>query len=63
MLAKKEGLLGFTADVLAENRPMLHVFEKHFPDLDKRIEDGVYNLTMRFMENRVSRREEMLSAV
>ncbi|PKL39993.1 MAG: acetyl-CoA hydrolase [Spirochaetae bacterium HGW-Spirochaetae-1] len=63
VLAKKEGLLGFTADVLTENRPMLHVFENHFPALEKKIEDGVYNLTMRFMENRVSRREQMLSAV
>ena len=27
-LAKRQGLLGFTADVLAENSPMLHVFEK-----------------------------------
>ena len=35
LLAKREGLLGFTAEVLAENRPMLHVFEKMFPDLEK----------------------------
>jgi GNAT superfamily N-acetyltransferase len=27
-LAKREGLLGFTAEVLAENRPMLNLFEK-----------------------------------
>jgi len=27
-LAKREGLLGFTAEVLAENRPMLHTFER-----------------------------------
>jgi acyl-CoA hydrolase/GNAT superfamily N-acetyltransferase len=50
ILAKNEGLHGFTADVLAENRPMLHVFEKTFPDLHRKIEDNVYNLTMRFGE-------------
>ena len=27
-LAKRQGLLGFTAEVLAENEPMLHVFEQ-----------------------------------
>ncbi|HPA72013.1 MAG TPA: GNAT family N-acetyltransferase [Spirochaetota bacterium] len=50
ILAKNDGLHGFTADVLAENRPMLHVFEKSFPDLHRKIEDSVYNLTMRFGE-------------
>jgi acyl-CoA hydrolase/GNAT superfamily N-acetyltransferase len=31
-LARKQGLLGFTAEVLKENEPMLRVFEKmHFP--------------------------------
>ena len=46
--AKREGLLGFTAEVLVENRPMLHVFEKMFPGIEKRIEDGVYELMLRF---------------
>ncbi len=50
LLAKNEGLHGFTADVLAENRPMVHVLEKMFPGLTKTIEDGVYNLTMMFGE-------------
>jgi GNAT superfamily N-acetyltransferase len=27
-LAKRRGLLGFTAQVLIENKPMLHLFEK-----------------------------------
>ncbi|UCG02978.1 MAG: GNAT family N-acetyltransferase [Candidatus Heimdallarchaeota archaeon] len=47
-LAKMIGLLGFTAEVLVENRGMLHLFEKNFPDLNKRIVDGVYELKMRF---------------
>ncbi|MCX7981722.1 MAG: GNAT family N-acetyltransferase [Syntrophales bacterium] len=46
--AKKEGLQGFTADVLLENKPMLHVFEKMDFDMKKRVEAGVYELTMKF---------------
>jgi len=49
-LAKKEGLQGFSAEVLVENRPMLHLFENLFNDLQKRVEDNVFNLTMRFNE-------------
>ena len=47
-LAKAAGLLGFTAEVLLENRGMLHLFEKNFPDLTKRIVNGVYELRMGF---------------
>jgi RimJ/RimL family protein N-acetyltransferase len=47
-LARTAGLLGFTAEVLVENRGMLHLFERNFPDLNKRIVDGVYELKMRF---------------
>ncbi len=50
VLAKNEGLHGFTADVLVENRPMMRVFEKMFPSLEKRVEDGTHQLTMRFGE-------------
>jgi acyl-CoA hydrolase/GNAT superfamily N-acetyltransferase len=49
-LAKREGLLGFTADVLMENQPMLHVFETMFPDIQKRLDSGVYELVLRFRE-------------
>jgi GNAT superfamily N-acetyltransferase len=49
-LAKREGLLGFTAEVLVENRPMLHVFEKTFPKIEKKIDNGVYELILRFNE-------------
>jgi acyl-CoA hydrolase/GNAT superfamily N-acetyltransferase len=48
--AKKEGLHGFTAEVLLENSSMIHVFEKMGFDMRKKIEDGVYFLTMRFGE-------------
>ena len=47
-LAKRQGLLGFTAEVLAENRAMLRVFEKMGLDIQKRISAGVYELRMVF---------------
>ncbi len=49
-LAKRRGLLGFTAEVLMENRPMLHVFEKMGFDMQKTGEGGVYELRMLFKE-------------
>jgi RimJ/RimL family protein N-acetyltransferase len=49
-LAKRQGLLGFTAEVLMENRPMLHVFEKMGFDMQKSGEGGVYELRMLFKE-------------
>jgi acyl-CoA hydrolase/GNAT superfamily N-acetyltransferase len=47
-LAKREGLLGFTAEVLMDNKPMLHVFEKGGFDLKKKSDAGVYDLKMAF---------------
>jgi acyl-CoA hydrolase/RimJ/RimL family protein N-acetyltransferase len=47
-LAKRQGLLGFEADVLVENKPMLHVFEKGGFDIRKKIDSGVYELTLKF---------------
>lgn len=47
-LAKKQGLLGFTAEVLIQNTPMLHLFEKMGFDIRKRTEGGVYELKMAF---------------
>jgi acyl-CoA hydrolase/RimJ/RimL family protein N-acetyltransferase len=49
-LAKRQGLLGFTADVLAENRPMLHVFENGGFDIVKHNIEGIYEMTMAFKE-------------
>jgi GNAT superfamily N-acetyltransferase len=48
ILAKREGLQGFTAEVLVENKPMLHVFEKLMTDMHKKINYGAYELIMRF---------------
>ncbi|MFX1465699.1 MAG: GNAT family N-acetyltransferase [Promethearchaeota archaeon] len=51
-LAKKQGLLGFTAEVLVENRPMLRLFEKMGFDIEKRSEAGVYELEMKFQRKK-----------
>jgi len=48
LLARRQGLLGFTAEVLAENRPMMHLFEKMGFDLSRRHESGVWELRMMF---------------
>jgi acyl-CoA hydrolase/RimJ/RimL family protein N-acetyltransferase len=48
VLAKKEGLLGFTAEVLADNRPMFRVFEKMGYDIELKAENEVSRLTMKF---------------
>lgn len=50
-LAKKQGLLGFTAEILTENRPMLHlfhVFENERFDIEKKIEGDVFNFKITF---------------
>ncbi len=47
-IAKREGLLGFTATVLAENKAMMHIFEKGEFDLSKTLEAGIYDLKMPF---------------
>jgi len=49
-LARRQGLLGFTAEVLVENRPMLHLFEKMGFLMDKRTEEQVLELKMAFSE-------------
>jgi acyl-CoA hydrolase/GNAT superfamily N-acetyltransferase len=50
-LAKRQGLLGFTAEVLADNKPMLHVFENGGFDVVKHNVAGVYEMTMAFKES------------
>ncbi len=51
LLAKKRGLLGFTAEVLMSNQPMLHIFEKAGFDISRRASGGVYELKMAFRDN------------
>jgi acyl-CoA hydrolase/GNAT superfamily N-acetyltransferase len=49
-LAKRQGLLGFTADVFSDNVPMLNVFEKGGFDIEKRTIAGISELKMTFRD-------------
>lgn len=49
-LARKQGLLGFTAAVLMENRQRLRLFEKMEFIIEKRAEGGMYELKMSFRD-------------
>jgi ribosomal protein S18 acetylase RimI-like enzyme len=50
-LARRQGLLGFTAEVLVENKPMQLLFEKMGFEIEKRREEEVYEMRMRFVES------------
>ena len=50
-LAKKQGLLGFTAEVLADNAPTLHLLEKMGFEIEKS-EAGVHELKLMFDKRR-----------
>jgi GNAT superfamily N-acetyltransferase len=52
LLAKKQGLKGFTADVLATNKGMMKVFEKSGLPIKAKMEYGIYNLTISLEEPR-----------
>jgi RimJ/RimL family protein N-acetyltransferase len=43
-LAKRKGLLGFTAEVLAENEPVFRLFSRMGFEVEKRNESGVYEM-------------------
>ncbi len=49
-LAKKNGLHGFTAEVLVDNKPMLQIFENAGFVIEKHVEAGMYELTMSFRD-------------
>ena len=49
-LARRQGLAAFTAEVLFENKPMLHVFEKSDFIIEKRGVEGVYEMRLDFRE-------------
>jgi acyl-CoA hydrolase/RimJ/RimL family protein N-acetyltransferase len=44
--ARDRGIEGFSADVLAVNGPMLHVFQRSGLRIESTLEDSVYHLTM-----------------
>jgi hypothetical protein len=47
-LAKRQGLLGFTAAVLMENEPMLNTFAKGGFDITGKLKAGFYDLKLAF---------------
>lgn len=47
-LAKRQGLLGFSAEVMVGNRSMLRLFEEMQFDIKKSLDSGVYELGMTF---------------
>ncbi len=49
-LARRQGLLGFTAEVLVENTSMIRLFEKMGFDIKKRRDEGVYEMSTRFRD-------------
>ncbi len=48
LLAKREGLLGFSAEVLVDNYEMMHLFERAGFTMEKKRGAGVYELRMLF---------------
>ncbi|NEP84433.1 MAG: GNAT family N-acetyltransferase, partial [Okeania sp. SIO3B3] len=52
MLARKRGLLGFTADVLMDNISMIRVFEKMGFETQRNYSSGAYELHMAFVDEK-----------
>ncbi len=50
-LAKRRGLLGFTAEVLPENTAMMHLFEKRGFAIERMVQEGTCELKMRFRDS------------
>ncbi len=48
-VAKRNGIQGFTAEVLAENRPMQRVFEKSGCKIKSHMTEGIYSYEMDFV--------------
>ncbi len=53
-LARRQGLFGFTAEVLAGNEPMLRVFEKGGFQMHRRTIAGLVELKMMFRDDRAA---------
>jgi RimJ/RimL family protein N-acetyltransferase len=49
-IATEKGVDGFKADVLAENKKMLHVFHKCGYQVHSTLEDGTYSIRIDFSE-------------
>ena len=51
-IARARGLSGFTADVLASNKPMMAIFRKSGLTICSELSYGTYHLTLRFEADR-----------
>ena len=49
-VAQSNGIAGFTATVLSDNRSMLHIFHQAGFAIESKLEDGVYSLKMGFAD-------------
>jgi GNAT superfamily N-acetyltransferase len=49
-IAKSRGICGFSAEILAENRIMLHVIHKCGYPVQSKLEDNCYSICMKFTE-------------
>jgi ribosomal protein S18 acetylase RimI-like enzyme len=52
VLANRQGLFGFTAEVLVENKRMQHLFQKMGFPIERRIEEGVVEMRISFKKIR-----------
>ncbi len=59
-IARRHGLLGFTADTLVENKAMVSLFEKTGFYTEKRREEGVYEMKMLFRKFKEQNREDVI---
>ncbi|HOW57399.1 MAG TPA: GNAT family N-acetyltransferase, partial [Smithellaceae bacterium] len=51
--SREQGITGFSADVLCDNKAMLKVYEKLPFAIQSRLESGVYHLTINFSEEAI----------
>ncbi|RMI06830.1 MAG: GNAT family N-acetyltransferase [Calditrichaeota bacterium] len=56
-IARDRGIVGFTADVLADNRPMIHVFHKSGCHLKTCLAEGIYHIEFRFEDRKLPQQE------
>ncbi|MCA1795677.1 MAG: GNAT family N-acetyltransferase, partial [Desulfobacteraceae bacterium] len=48
--AREQGFKGLTAEVLADNQPMIKVFEKAGLPMKTSLSGGIYHVTLRFVD-------------
>jgi acyl-CoA hydrolase/RimJ/RimL family protein N-acetyltransferase len=57
-LARKNGIKGLTADVLATNQAMIHLFEQTGHEVQKEMEEGIYLVEVHFEDTEESSEAE-----